>query len=112
MKNPIIRTIYLYLFTLIGLAMVTVGTARIVNVGLKAWVFREADVREAYYEPSHIDDMVERKVSEIDYVKKQQHRDLASSISTIIVGLPLYLYHWVVIKGDSRRREDELKKQV
>jgi hypothetical protein len=115
MKNPIIRTIYLYLFALIGLAMLVVGTARIIDVGLKAWVFTEADNNE-YYEPRPL--VVDQegratttsekmelspKLSKDDFARQQRHRDLASALSTIIVGLPLYMYHWSVIKKDNRK---------
>ena len=36
---PLIRTIYLYLFALLGLALLTIGGVRFVDMGLKAFVF-------------------------------------------------------------------------
>ena len=49
MKNPIIRTIYLYLFALIGLGMLVIGMSMIINLGLKTWIFTKADMQETYY---------------------------------------------------------------
>jgi len=115
MKNPIIRTIYLYLFALVGLATLVIGTARIINVGLKAWIFTEAD-RQDYYYPrpaieektsSSTEELSEMSFKPVDYAKQQQQHDLASAISMIIVGLPLYLYHWSVIKKDNKRKNQE-----
>ncbi len=48
-NHPIIRTIYLYLFALIGLAMATVGAAQIVDLGLKTVVFTQADNNYSSY---------------------------------------------------------------
>lgn len=40
---PLIRTIYLYLFALLGLVLLTIGGVRFVDMGLKAFVFTKAD---------------------------------------------------------------------
>jgi len=42
-RNPLIRKIYLYLFTLVGLALITVGSVRLVELGLKTYVLTKAD---------------------------------------------------------------------
>ena len=48
MKNEkhhsLVRTIYLYLFALVGLALLTIGAVRFVAMGLKAFVFTKADM--------------------------------------------------------------------
>ena len=49
MRNPIVRTIYLYLFALVGLGMLVIGCSMIINLGLKAWVFTQADSQDTYY---------------------------------------------------------------
>lgn len=45
----------------------------------------------------------------IDPVVSRRHRDSSINLSMILVGLPLYLYHWAVIKKEVReaRMEDE-----
>ena len=48
MKNPIIRTIYLYLFALVGLGMLVIGCSMIINLGLKTWIFTQADKQDVY----------------------------------------------------------------
>lgn len=40
---PLIRTIYLYLFALLGLVLLTIGGVRFVDMGLKAFVFTKAE---------------------------------------------------------------------
>ena len=40
---PLIRTIYLYLFALLGLVLLTIGSIRFVDMALRAFVFTKAD---------------------------------------------------------------------
>lgn len=141
--HPIIRTIYLYLFALVGLAMAVVGMARLVDIGLKQYIFTKAD-EEIYRSfpaepPAPKNYLVERGLTEeqkkglseeqkkamvqweidyknwqesqknqpkIDYKTAQTQRNASSALSMILVGLPLYLYHWSVIKRD---KKEELK---
>ena len=121
-KHPLIRKIYLYLFTLVGLALITIGGVRLVGLGLKTFIFTKADV---YYEypmarpvkaPLIIEE--DRKTTEFEqptkeeveeYQRKQKNsnrqREAADSLAMIIVGLPLYLYHWRLIKKDKEENE-------
>ena len=146
-KYPLIRTIYLYLFALIGLVMVTIGAAKLIDVGLKTYIFTKADVENtvSYYpRPTFPDDvelvetLVDNKeslqltteqaryldqwieeykewqekaeIEKVDYVTQRRHQDVSSALSLIIVGLPLYLYHWSVIKKDIKEKRKESKK--
>ena len=45
-KYSLIRTIYLYLFALVGLALLITGTVRFLDMGLKAFVFTHAEDQE------------------------------------------------------------------
>ena len=120
-KHPIIRKIYLYLFTLVGLALITIGGVRLVGLGLKTFIFTKADV---YYEypmarPIKAPPIEEnQKTMEFEqpskeeveeYQRKQKssnrQREAADSLAMIIVGLPLYLYHWRLIKKDKEENE-------
>lgn len=142
--HPIIRTIYLYLFALVGLAMAVVGTSRLVDIGLKQYIFTKAD-EQSYPQPylaeppspkgylvtQGLSDEQKRSLTEsqkkamvqweidyenwqtaqrtqpkIDYKTSQTQRNASSALSMIFVGLPLYLYHWSVIKRD---KKEELK---
>lgn len=143
-KSTIIRTIYLYLFALVGLAVLVIGVGRLVDLGLKVFVFKYADSGYDYkYESrpvplvmdnelskieeikacgetcnltesqltaidSWLDDYAEGKAKqssepEVDYRRQSRERQASGAISQIIVGLPLYLYHWTVIKRDRKR---------
>ena len=43
---PLIRTLYLYFFALVGLILVTIGGVRFVDMALKAFIFTKAEERE------------------------------------------------------------------
>ena len=135
-KHPLIRTIYLYLFTIVGLALLTAGGVRFVNMGLKAFVFTKADepqrIQQKYYISAPI--AVERvekyqegeelsaeekapvkqwledykkwqeESAKIDYVVSERHSDAATNLAMILVGLPLYLYHWFLIKRETKEK--------
>lgn len=120
-KHPIIRKIYLYLFTLVGLALITIGGVRLVGLGLKTFIFTKADV---YYEypmtrpvkapPIEGSEVVaefqQPSKEEVEkYQQKQKssnrQKEAADSLAMIIVGLPLYLYHWRLIKKDKEENE-------
>ena len=77
---PLIRTIYLYLFALVGLALLISGSVRFVNMGLKAFVFTKAeqdmkkpincataegDIRMLQHEKAHVTDQILQGVSSI-----------------------------------------------
>ncbi|PIW75851.1 MAG: hypothetical protein CO001_04465 [Candidatus Portnoybacteria bacterium CG_4_8_14_3_um_filter_40_10] len=40
----------------------------------------------------------------IDPVTAQRHRDASLNLALILIGLPLYLYHWATIKKDSKAK--------
>lgn len=118
-KHPLIRKIYLYLFALIGLTLVTIGAVRLVTLGLKVYVFTRADQFYNYPQPRAIPappeklkdytaspgEVAQPSQTEIDEYNKNQlatnrQNEAAGAIAMIIVGLPLYLYHWGKVKKD------------
>jgi hypothetical protein len=144
MKNPIIRTIYLYLFALVGLAMLIIGCAMILNLGLKTFIFTKADEVEDYYNrpaPLYLNseiktvqdlqicgskcNLTEMQKEQIDnwlvdyetwqsdeknkdkdfYMIRNRQRDASTALSLIFVGLPLWLFHWAIIKKDLRKKD-------
>jgi hypothetical protein len=50
---------------------------------------------------SDYDDWKEQRGS-VDPIGAQKQRDASISLAMILVGLPLYLYHWGVIKKDKK----------
>lgn len=136
--HPLIRTIYLYLFTLVGLALLISGSVRFVNMGLKEFVFTKAeqDMKIDYMRPMSPPMSIEKiqqaeeglalteserlqirnwledyeewedQREEIDYLTSRRHRDAATNTSLILVGLPLYLYHWFIIKRETKDKKE------
>ena len=136
-KHSLVRTIYLYLFALVGLALITVGGVRFVDMGLKAFVFTQAEqekrIRHKYppmlpiiliegYEESEgttqeltlrekqaIKNWTEdyerwqEEESKINYLTIKRHREASQNLAFILVGLPLYLYHWRIIKKEKKK---------
>ncbi|MBU4369308.1 hypothetical protein KKG58_00925 [Patescibacteria group bacterium] len=44
----------------------------------------------------------EERSEKVDPVTSNRHRTASSSLAMILVGLPLYLYHWSVIKRETK----------
>tara|TARA_B100001964_G_C13724203_1_gene375941 strand:- start:12 stop:419 length:408 start_codon:yes stop_codon:yes gene_type:complete len=135
MKNPIIRKIYLYLFSLVGLIMLLFGVGSLVNIGLKTFIFTKADL-DLYTEPITLGYYLEpreqmeaiqkceiaetdkeiisqwlvnyEKNKDIDVRIIERQEDASDAIAKIIVGFPVYLYHWGVITRDRKRRKDNV----
>lgn len=143
-KNSLIRTIYLYLFTIVGLILIIISSVDFIDMGLKAFIFTQADQQERIY--SKMPPTAPRKIVEladtgkttsetkieltkeekleidawiIDYtnwkernenfdsVTSQRQRDASRNIAMLLVGLPLYLYHWSVIKKETKEKGKE-----
>src|SRR3989344_4991123 len=97
-----IRLIYLYLFAAVGLITVIVGTVRMVDLGLKTFLFKNVDKYEIY--PTK--PMDGQSVESPEVIQRRQdretarnrERDLVGALSMLIVGVPVYLYHWKTIQ--------------
>lgn len=96
-----LRLLYLYLFSFVGLLIVVIGSIQMVNLGLKTFVFKDIDVYEIYPSYPTKEEVVEDPAIIAQRQKReasrQQQRELVNSVSMIVVGLPLYLYHWKLI---------------
>lgn len=115
--NIHIRLIYLYLFSFIGLVITVIGCVRLVELGIKVYVFHDADMY-TYMSQPFVKDPNQPNFSEADHkaqqelLEKQQRedntrqrqREVAGAIAMILVGSPLYLYHWKTIQKDSKRQ--------
>ena len=98
-----IRLLYLYLFSFVGLLITIIGGIQIVDLGLKTYVFK-VKTRMYYPEPRmegvetlSIEEMEERNKEE---ESNQRKRQMSNSLAMIVVGLPVYLYHWRTIKKE------------
>lgn len=104
-----IRLLYLYLFSFVGLLIVVIGSVQLVNLGIRTYIFPQSD---NYYDltPAIMlkapDGEISSPSAQVDQEKinrlqvdRQRQRDFTNSISMIIIGLPLYLYHWRTIQN-------------
>ncbi len=121
-KVAVIKNIYLYLVSFVALMMVVFSVADVVNIVLKTYVFTKAD--RDYYAMMPCDIPPTKPVSPpdravpapADCAKQQEEnrkqaeenraaqrqRDLVRDISFVVVGIPLFAYHWRVV----RRKEE------
>jgi len=136
---PLIRTIYLYLFALLGLVLLVIGGVRFLDMGLKAFIFTKAEEDQEImnyqvplpYSISRIE-KIQQKIengeeicfsqdeeetlkqwlvdyknwkerrSKINYVTVRRHRNASLNLAMILAGLPLYLYHWRIIRRETK----------
>lgn len=132
-----IRTVYLYLFALVGLALIIIGSVLLVDLGLKIAVFRQADQEFSERPPfppekalpgefrgtsAVKDDQASRaaillteeekqaldfweqdyqnwkeRQGRVDMLRSRRERTASRSIAFLLVGVPLFLYHWRII---------------
>jgi len=130
----VIRNVYLYLVAMIGLITLVFGCIGIVDNVLKNYVFQVDEYR--YMEPVAINGGIcsqkvpdpsdatnERMVSptpeqiaecEERYEEQREAnrkseigREFSISIAQIIIGLPLWLFHWGIIQREYRRKKKD-----
>lgn len=110
MAIPKLRTIYLYIASLIGLVLIIIGSVQLINLGLKTFIFTKADQEFFFVEkpplrviegegtvtpiPEEQEDQKDKERRQKENTTSRRQRDAARSISLLIVGIPLYLYHW------------------
>lgn len=127
----VVRTLYLYLFALVGLILLAIGGVRLADMALRATVFTAADQEERIRSrmppqppvPARIGggaevalsaeerewlaqwrrdyERWEEELRSIDSVTARRHREASSGLAMILIGLPLYLYHWRLIRRES-----------
>lgn len=110
-----IRLLYLYLFSLVGLIITTIGAVRIVELVIKVYVFKGADKYD-YYSPPVVPDgkitisseeakLDEQRQKEIQdkETTRQRQREASGAVAMLLVGFPLYKYHWNIIQKENRK---------
>ena len=50
-----------------------------------------------------------KRREKIDPVVARYHRDASLNLAMILIGLPLYLYHWGIIKRETKNEKDRQK---
>lgn len=101
-----IRLTYLYLFAFVGLLTVVIGSVKLADLLMRMVVFKDAD-RYEYSVPAleegpkfRQDEMRRNAIREQN---RARQRELSNSLAMIVVGLPLYLYHWAIIRKENRK---------
>ena len=109
-RKELIRTLYLYLFSLIGLVVVVMGLVQLVDLGLKVFVFKKADQVLIYPErfpvpavktlPDQtteeltLEEQEKIQKEQLEYQTKQREadreRNAANALAMILVGTPLF----------------------
>jgi uncharacterized membrane protein YccF (DUF307 family) len=101
-----LRLLYLYLFSFVGLLITVIGGIQIVDLTLKTYVFK---VSEYSYYPEPVAVEGGKPIMSIEESRKrneeeqinQRKRQLSNSLAMIVIGGPLYLYHWKTIKKEN-----------
>ena len=132
--NVVVRTLYLYLFAMLGLIFMAIGGVQLLDMALRATIFRQADALERLEMPPTPMFMTERgdrlgrdsmltaderaqirqalreyqdwqeRRRRIDPVVARRQRQAANSLAMILIGLPIYLYHWRLIRREAEAR--------
>ncbi len=107
-----LKKAYLYLVSIISLVIFVIGAIMLLNLGLKAWVFKQAD-QYASYPCMAAPVSPEGKTAScdqaaIDAQKKadqqnrtsQRQNTAAQAIAMIIVATPVWYFHWRLAKRE------------
>lgn len=102
-----LRLLYLYLFSFVGLVIAVIGSIQLIDLGMKTYIFKVSDY--TYYSDPVISEKQTISREEIDKRNKseqenQRKRTLSNSLAMIMVGTPLYLYHWKTIKKENKEK--------
>lgn len=139
-KFSLVKILYLYLFSAIGLIIFIIGSVDLINLGLKTYVFTYAEKSawETYHPqpplpffspnltPEKLDEKIcnlsdeeknflrqwmadyqnwQTQYKNINYALAEKQKKLSLDLAMIIVGLPLYIYHWLIVKKEKDNGE-------
>lgn len=114
-----IRKIYLYVVSLVALIIIVIGSITLLNMALKAWIFTKADryasypmmkpdpefckVQNGIKAPPECDAnyLEQQKKAEEENRASQQQRDAANSLAMILVGSPVFYFHWRLARKET-----------
>lgn len=139
------RTVYMYLFALVGLTLIIIGSVLLVDLGLKITIFKQADqeyperppfppsklvpaefredvtvggvtasadIRLTKIEQEQLEQWQENyrfweeRQLHANPVRSRHERTASRSTAMLVVGIPLFLYHWKLI---ARTRKTEAR---
>jgi hypothetical protein len=107
-----IRLLYLYLFSFIGLIIAVIGTVQLVDLGMKVYLFKGADFYESPINTKFDNNGKEVTLTEAEKMEqkqlqdkeatRQRQRQASNALAMLIVGIPLYKFHWRLIKKEDK----------
>lgn len=112
-----IRLLYLYLFSFIGLLIAVIGSVQLVDLAIKVYVFKGADEYGGYSVPATKvlpdgkevkitdEEIAEQKRMQEKETTRQRQRQASTALAMILVGAPLYKYHWSMIQKESKEKK-------
>lgn len=112
--NLTLRKSFLYIFATAGLVLSIIGGISLIDLGLKTYVFTKADnYCYNYASPVQLDkdgksveltdkQKEEQKQQCEEQRAAQKQSQASNAIAMLIVGLPLYAYHWMTIRKDNQ----------
>lgn len=132
----IIRNVYLYLVTVIGLITFIIGSVGVINNVLQRYVFHveqsgmyaspvypgfKDQCSSSYPDPADAQGktMINPTTQEVADCRKAQDeqnkkiddanfgRELSISLAQILIGLPVWLFHWGIIQKEYKKRDEE-----
>ena len=103
-----VKRIYLYIAAGIGLVLLIIGSVQLINLGLKTWIFTQADIYRDYPIVRPIEDgkeveqvsKEEREEYQLQELVSRRQRQAANAIAMILVGTPVFLYHWRIARKE------------
>ena len=128
----IVRTIYLYVAALVSLVFVAVGSGIFINTALKTYFFPKAEMggyNRCNQQPpvynlgsvaesdlataeqkKQIDNLIgdyenwKANNSGEECLSRERQNNVVNALTMIIVALPIYLFHWRIIRKDKETK--------
>ena len=116
-KGSVIRNIYLYLVSFVALMMLIFSAADLINTALRTYIFTKADDMNYYYGPTCVVPVPpagststpakgepgclskeEQKKQQDEQRSSQRQSSVVRDISMILVAIPVFSYHWMIIR--------------
>lgn len=77
-----------------------------INIGLKTYVFKEADKYTMYPGETKPDGTLisqeELDMRQTKELTRQRQREIAEALAMLAVGVPLYMYHWKTLQKENK----------
>ena len=125
--TPIIRALYFYAVSIIALFMLVFSCVDLVNLGLKTWVFKNADPSYSVCIPGNAGtyngpmipatgvkpavgptqaqcDLQNKQNA--DNISRQNQSSAVRDLSMLVVALPLFLFHFRIVQKEWKERKE------